>query len=82
MKPYLHRPISRFYDFIQGGEFKNVSRNFKLFYLFFYNTPPTSLVAHMTKDFLTYDSCLYYNFMVLLIYFTTVIVDWLYNTYL
>ena len=54
----------------KGSTFSQTRENWKSFnitskyFSFFNNKPPTSWVAHITRDFLTYYSCLYYSFMI------------------
>ena len=51
---------SRFYIFLHSRDFKNIVSNF---FSFFNNKPPVIWIAHVTRDFLTYYSCLHYSSM-------------------
>ena len=56
MKTYLHKPVPW-----EKSKMFNITWKYLSI---FNNKPPTIRVAHVTRDFLTYYSCLYYSSMV------------------
>ena len=56
----------------QDSIFHHTRENSKMFsitskyFSFFNNKPPANWIAHITRDFLTYYSCSYYSFMIIL----------------
>ena len=62
MKNHLHRPIKILQFLTPGRIHKYLKHNFKILYLF-KKMRPTRWVAHLTRDFLTSYSCLFYSSM-------------------
>ena len=63
METYSHRPVETVQYFTHGRNswiFDITSKYFS----FFNNTPSTNWVVDITRNFLTYYSCLYYSSMV------------------
>ena len=78
MRTYLHRPIKTLSHIEEHSKMLNIISKY---FSFFKSTPPTSWVAHITGDFHTCYSCLYYKSIVLLLPLRNMI-KWFMNTYL
>ena len=59
-KIYLHRPIKIIIFLCENSKMYKITSKY---FSFLNNKPPASWVAHVTRDFLTCYSCVYYVFM-------------------